>query len=55
MFGGFNLVALQDLQYIDFKKGKWIDIPVTKGRRPVERFGHTAVFYKGTIIFFGGE
>lgn len=30
-------------------------IPVTKGRRPIERFGHSVVMYKGNIIIFGGE
>eukprot|EP00347_Sterkiella_histriomuscorum_P004971 403358389 len=55
MFGGYNKVALQDLQYIDYRKGQWFNIPVTKGKRPVERFGHTTLFYKGNMILFGGE
>ncbi|CDW75223.1 kelch motif family protein [Stylonychia lemnae] len=55
MFGGYNKIALQDLQYIDFKKAQWNLIEVTKGKRPIERFGHSVVFYKGNMIIFGGE
>lgn len=28
---------------------------MTKGKRPLERFGHTAALYKGSLIVFGGE
>lgn len=28
---------------------------MSKGKRPLERYGHSAVFYKGNLIIFGGE
>ena len=55
LFGGYNKVALNDLCVLDFKKAQWSPIPVTKGRRPAERFGHSACYYKGNLVIFGGE
>jgi hypothetical protein len=55
LFGGYNKLALNDLQYLDLKKGAWSYIPVTKGKRPPERYGHTSLYYKNNLIIFGGE
>jgi hypothetical protein len=55
LFGGFNKSALNDIAYINPKKAAWVPIAVTKGKRPVERYGHTAIYHKGALIIFGGE
>ena len=55
LFGGFNKAALNDIAYINPRKATWVPIPVTKGKRPPERYGHTAIFHKGSLIIFGGE
>jgi N-acetylneuraminic acid mutarotase len=48
-------MAMNDIQYLDPKKAKWVNIAVTKGKRPAERYGHSSIYYKGALIIFGGE
>ena len=55
LFGGYNKLAMNDIHYLDLKRGIWQNISVSKGKRPTERYGHSAVYHKGNIIIFGGE
>jgi N-acetylneuraminic acid mutarotase len=55
MFGGFSKVALNDVMYLDNKRAKWVQIQTTKGKRPIERYGHSTVYSQGALIIFGGE
>jgi N-acetylneuraminic acid mutarotase len=55
LFGGYNRLATNDLYYIDPKKAEWITVQNIKSKRPPERYGHTALFYKNTLLIFGGE
>lgn len=55
LFGGYNTQSMNDIQYLDPQTAKWVQIPVTRGQRPLERYGHTALFNKGNLYIFGGE
>lgn len=54
MFGGFCKSSLDDLNTIDLKTAKWTPIHMS-GKKPEERYGHTACFYVGKLFIFGGE
>jgi N-acetylneuraminic acid mutarotase len=47
LFGGYNKTAINDLYYLDAKKAEWVDMKGIKSKRPTERYGHSALLYKG--------
>ena len=54
LFGGFNKESLNDIYQIDIRTAKWGPIEV-KSNRPLQRYGHSACYYNGKLIIYGGE
>jgi N-acetylneuraminic acid mutarotase len=56
VFGGANVheKKLNDLKMLDLQNYKWIEVE-SSGNPPTPRSNHTAVWYKNSMIVYGGE